>query len=102
MAKTYTLLVVDDEPHIIRILKNYLKLESYDVHTATNGLEAIQKVMEVNPRIVLLDIIMPGMGGIDALKEIKKIKPANKRTKDFFIIILSYMFTVKFLIPYRH
>jgi DNA-binding response OmpR family regulator len=69
------ILIVDDETHIVRILKNYLKSESYDVYTATNGLDAIQKVMEVNPRIVLLDIIIPGMGGIDVLKEIKKINP---------------------------
>jgi len=68
-------LVVDDESHILRILKNYLKSEAYDVHTATNGIEAIEKVMEVNPRIVLLDIIMPVMDGMDALKKIKKIKP---------------------------
>ncbi len=69
------ILVVDDETHILRILKNYLQTEAYQVYTATSGEEAIQKVREVEPRIVLLDIIMPGKGGINTLKEIKKINP---------------------------
>jgi len=69
------ILVVDDESHIVRLLKKYLKSESYKVYTATDGAEAIKKVMEVNPRIVLLDIIMPDMSGIDVLKEIKRINP---------------------------
>lgn len=69
------ILVVDDEAHVVRLLKKYLTSKSYDVHTALNGAEAIQVVKEVEPHIVLLDIIMPGMGGIDTLKEIKKINP---------------------------
>jgi len=67
------ILVVDDEIHIGRILKKFLTSQSYDVYTATDGLEAIEKVKEVRPHVVLLDLIMPGMGGIDTLKEIKKI-----------------------------
>lgn len=69
------ILVVDDEVHVVRLLQKYLKSKSYEVYTATNGMEAIEKVKEVRPHIVLLDIIMPGIGGIDALKEIKKINP---------------------------
>lgn len=69
------ILVVDDEMHIVRLLKKFLTSKTYDVYTATSGLEAIQKVKEVNPHIVLLDIIMPGMGGIDTLKEIKRVNP---------------------------
>ena len=68
-------LVVDDEIHTVRLLKKYLDSKDYDVYTATNGMEAIEKVKEVNPQVVLLDIIMPGMGGIDTLREIKKIDP---------------------------
>jgi DNA-binding response OmpR family regulator len=69
------ILVVDDESHIVRLLKKYLASKKYEVYTATNGMEAIEKVKEVNPHIVLLDILMPGMGGMDCLKEIKKINP---------------------------
>ena len=69
------ILVVDDEIHVLRLLRKYLASKAYEVYTASTGLEAIEKVKEVKPHIVLLDIIMPGMGGIDALKEIKKINP---------------------------
>lgn len=69
------ILVVDDEIHIVRLLKKFLVSKTYDVYTATSGWEAIQKIKEVNPHLVLLDIIMPGMGGLDALREIKKINP---------------------------
>jgi DNA-binding response OmpR family regulator len=67
------ILVVDDEIHVVRLLQKYLASKGYEVYTATDGLEAIQKVKDVRPHIVLLDILMPGMGGIDTLKEIKKI-----------------------------
>ncbi len=67
------ILVVDDEIHVVRLLQKHLVSKSYEVYTAMNGIEAIQKVKDVRPHIVLLDIIMPGMGGIDTLKEIKKI-----------------------------
>lgn len=67
------ILVVDDEIHVVRLLKKFLTSKTYDVYTATSGQEALQKIKEVNPHIVLLDILMPGMGGLDTLKEIKKI-----------------------------
>ncbi|MFA4910704.1 MAG: response regulator [Desulfobacteria bacterium] len=69
------ILVVDDEIHVVRLLQKYLASKEYEVCTATSGLDAIQKVKDMMPHIVLLDIIMPGMGGIDTLKEIKKINP---------------------------
>lgn len=67
------ILVVDDEVHIVRLLQKYLESKEYEVYTAAGGLDAIEKVKDVRPHAVLLDILMPGMGGIDTLKEIKKI-----------------------------
>ncbi len=69
------ILIVDDEAHVIRLLRDYLTSKNYEVYTATNGLEAIEKVKEVMPHIVFLDIIMPGLGGIETMREIKKINP---------------------------
>ncbi|MBN2570285.1 MAG: response regulator [Deltaproteobacteria bacterium] len=69
------ILVVDDEIHTVRLLKDFLTSKEYEVYTAATGLEAIDKVKEVRPHIVLLDIIMPGMGGIETLSEIKSISP---------------------------
>ncbi len=70
-------LVVDDEIEVVQLLKDFLTSKGYEVYTALNGAEALALVKEVKPDIVLLDIIMPGMGGIDTLKEIKKIDPTT-------------------------
>ena len=64
------------KPKSYRLLQDFLTSKGYEVATALNGAEALAKVREMKPDIVLLDIIMPGMGGIDTLKEIKKIDPS--------------------------
>lgn len=69
------ILVVDDEIDVCDVLKQYLSIKGFEVHTALDGSTAISKVKEIRPHIVLLDIIMPGMGGLEVLKEIKKIDP---------------------------
>ena len=69
------ILVVDDEKVIVELLREFLSAKGYEVYTATDGLVALQRVKEVKPHVVLLDIIMPGLGGIDVLKEIKRIDP---------------------------
>ena len=69
------ILVVDDEIEVCRTLKDFLVLKGYEVQTAQSGKEALEKVKAFNPHVVLLDIIMPGMGGIDTMKEIKAIAP---------------------------
>ncbi len=69
------ILVVDDEVEVCNVLKEFLGSKGYEVHTALDGSTAISKVKEVRPHIVLLDIIMPGMSGIDTLKGIKEVDP---------------------------
>jgi DNA-binding NtrC family response regulator len=69
------ILVVDDEVEVCSVLNEFFSSRGYEVYTALDGVSAINKVKEVRPHIVLLDIIMPGMGGIDTLKKIKKIDP---------------------------
>ncbi len=70
------ILVVDDEFEVRDILKKFLTAKGYEVDTAIDGETTIKKVKEFNPNVVLLDIMMPGMGGIETLKEIKKIDPS--------------------------
>jgi len=68
---------VDDDIGVCNMLRRYFLLENrYEVYVAHDGESAVRKVKEVRPHIVLLDIMMPGMGGIDTLKEIKKIDAA--------------------------
>jgi two-component system nitrogen regulation response regulator NtrX len=70
-----TILVVDDEPSIQQSLSGILSDEGFDVLTASNGYEALKITDAESPDLVLLDVWMPGIGGIETLKEIKKDHP---------------------------
>lgn len=70
------MMIVDDETAMREILK--LMLKNYRVIEASNGREAVELYKKEKPDIVLMDIMMPVMGGIDAIKEIKKINPVAK------------------------
>jgi len=71
--KTKTILVVDDEEHIRLLFKEELEDEGYSVDLASNGLEALEKLKRSVYSVIVLDIKMPGMDGIQTLAEIKKI-----------------------------
>ncbi len=68
-------LIVDDETTIIDSLDGILSDDGFEVMRAYNGYEALKKIETESPDIVLLDIWMPGMDGIETLKEIKKVAP---------------------------
>ena len=70
MADT-TILVVDDEPQIRRVLRTTLSGNGYDVILATDGQEAIEMVMREHPDLILLDVNMPGMSGLEACSKIR-------------------------------
>lgn len=67
------ILVVDDEQAVCNMLKKFLTKKGYEAIIALSGAEAISKVGEERPHIVLLDIMMPGMNGIETLKKIREI-----------------------------
>ena len=69
------ILVVDDEVKACGLLKKFLERRNYLVETANNGEEALHKIKEFDPAIVLLDILMPGIPGDKIIKLIKKWKP---------------------------
>ncbi|HIX01880.1 MAG TPA: response regulator transcription factor [Candidatus Ligilactobacillus excrementigallinarum] len=66
------ILVVDDEKPISDIIKFNLEKEGYDVYTAYDGEEALQKVEEVNPDLMLLDLMLPKVDGIEVAREVRK------------------------------
>jgi DNA-binding NtrC family response regulator len=66
------ILVVDDDPDIREVLKDRLESLGYNVFAAASGVEALELLEKQNPQIVLMDIEMPEMGGLEALKEIRK------------------------------
>ena len=66
-------LVVDDEPKAVELLQDFLTLKGYAVITAPNGQEALRKVKEERPHLILLDICMPKMDGLEVLKQVREI-----------------------------
>jgi DNA-binding response OmpR family regulator len=70
------ILVVDDEPAICNLMNVYLSRQGYRVQTANTGEDALVLFQEALPDIVLLDISMPSMRGIDVLRQMKKINAA--------------------------
>ena len=74
MAKV---LVVDDEPHIREVVRRFLTREGYDVIEAEDGAEALEKVGQEAPDIILLDVQMPQMDGFEVLKRLRE-DPATR------------------------
>lgn len=68
----HVILLVDDEQDILEFLSYTLQKEGYRVFTATNGEEAVKKVQEVAPTLILMDVMMPHMDGIEACQIIRK------------------------------
>jgi len=79
------ILVVDDEPNIIKVLKSRLSHSGYDVITAVDGRTSLKKAKDEKPDLILLDILLPGLNGFEVCKRLKK----DKETKDIPIIMLT-------------
>lgn len=68
------ILLVDDEPDILEILSYNLSAEGYQVYTAKNGAEGVEKARKKSPHLIILDVMMPEMDGIEACELIRKTK----------------------------
>jgi two-component system alkaline phosphatase synthesis response regulator PhoP len=79
------ILLVDDDPDILEFLSYNLIKEGYVIETAENGIEALQKVGVFMPDLIILDVMMPQMDGIEACQEIRK----NPAYKDILIVFLT-------------
>ncbi len=69
----HKILLVDDEPDILEFLSYNLKKEGYNVYTANNGKEAIAIAKKENPQLIILDVMMPDMDGIETCREIRDL-----------------------------
>lgn len=67
-----SILIVDDDKLILGTLKRLLTKEGYEVLAAQNGAEALEKIKDATPNLIITDIRMPNMDGLDTLKEIRK------------------------------
>ena len=79
------ILLADDEPDIIEIISYSLKNAGYNIYTATNGIEAVEQASKIEPHLIILDVMMPEMDGIEACELIRK----NEKIKNTLITFLS-------------
>ena len=72
------ILLIDDEQDILEILSYNLEKEGYEVYTASNGNEGIEKAKQIIPDLILLDVMMPEKDGIETCQDLRKIKELQK------------------------
>ncbi|MFH1246047.1 MAG: response regulator [Candidatus Omnitrophota bacterium] len=83
MMRKKKILIVDDEADFLNIIKMRLEKNKYDVITAANGKEALEKLENDSPDAVLMDILMPKLDGLQTLKKIRK------KNKDLPVYIIT-------------
>jgi DNA-binding response OmpR family regulator len=84
-APAYRILFVDDEEDIVSFVQMDLEKEGFKVSTASNGLDALHCVIEENPHLVVLDVMMPGLDGFEVLRRLKE----NEATACIPVIMLT-------------
>src|ERR1700680_1979463 len=78
-AAANNILLVDDEPGMLRYIRTLLEVDDYKVETASTGEEAVERVQKgLRPDLVLLDLLMPGIDGLQTLEQLRKLQPGVK------------------------
>ena len=85
IKKATKILVVDDEQDILELIRHTLNKEGYEVHVAANGQQAVEKALKIKPDLILMDVMMPVMDGMEACRQLKE----NPETSDLAIIFLT-------------
>src|SRR2546422_2400346 len=79
MTDMANILLVDDEPEMLRYIRTWLEVDDYKVATASTGEEALERVQKgLQPDLVLLDLLMPGIDGLQTLEQLRQIRPGTK------------------------
>jgi CheY-like chemotaxis protein len=80
-----TVLIVDDDPLMLLLYRNHLERGGYRMITAKNGLEALEVATQEAPSLIFMDVMMEGMDGLSALRELKK----REATKEIPVVIIT-------------
>ncbi len=83
------ILVVDDDPHIVSLIKSRFEANRYEVITANDGEECIEKILSDKPDLIILDIMMPKVDGYNVLVGIKEIKAITGELPEIPVIVLT-------------
>lgn len=75
-------LVIDDEEKILSLVSSYLEKEGYQIHTAQDGISGLEKARKLHPEIIVLDIMLPGMDGLEVLTQLR-------RESNVYVILLT-------------
>ena len=86
MADPKKILVVDDDPDFVEIIRMRLQADGYEVITAADGEEALKKVKEEKPDVMFLDVLMPKLDGLKVLQRVRRI---NKRLPVYILTAFS-------------
>jgi len=73
MTNQKNILIVDDEPYMVRVVKMTLEGKNFELRTATSGQEAIEKIKEQQPDLMILDVVMPEMNGIEMMEQLHEL-----------------------------
>ncbi|HQS24217.1 MAG TPA: response regulator transcription factor [Sediminibacterium sp.] len=87
-GKAKQILIADDEPDILEIIRYNLEKEGYEVHTAKDGNEAIEKAKQLYPDLIILDIMMPRKNGVEVC-QILRTQPSFQDTLIIFLTAMS-------------
>ena len=87
-SKGKRILIADDEPDILEIISYNLGKENYEVYTAKDGNEALERAKQLNPDLIILDVMMPGKTGVEVCK-ILRAQPVFEETLIIFLTALS-------------
>lgn len=85
MKKNTKILVVDDEQDILELIRHSLNKEGYEVYVAANGQQGVDKARKVKPHLILMDVMMPMMDGMEACRQLKE----DPETSEIAIIFLT-------------
>ncbi len=98
MAKK--IMVVDDEKDIVDIVASFLEGMGYAVHSALGGRECIESIKEVNPELLLMDVMMPDMNGWEVLEELKSMGVLDRIKVIMLTVVKEPKQEYEYLSPY--